>query len=536
MPLTCRKRTGLPLRSWMLSASAPRRSERGPQLDVSVHSVLTFLAAGLLALTCASLAAAQTPPAVDGILDVVWGDPTEDSPEPLRAQLALFVTDDDGQTTRLKTSPELVAANGGFLSWHGRRVRAFFRQDPAFVEDPFEPGRPIAALRLLGDEDGDPESRDGSSRAEDPEPLGGAVSGSQPWVSILCKFSNISAEPENLAFFNGMYANSPGGLDHYWREVSYDKIDVVGSVAIDWVDLPQSQTSYIPVPGSGSNANLSALFNDCTAAANPFVDFSDSGGGIPFVGINQMFNGNLDCCAWGGSRFATLDGLSKVWRTTWNPPWSFANEGVIAHEMGHGFGLPHANNWDGDSSPYDSPWDVMSSATGNAVNDPTYGQLGKHINAYHKNRLVWIDAPRKETVSPGQMETVTLDHLALQSATNTLLIEVPIEGSSTYYTIEARDRSGNYDGNLPGKAVIIHEVVSNRSEPSWAVDGDVPPANYGNNPGTMWVVGETYTDSANGISIIVQSETPDGFVVVVRNQFSMIFDDGFESGNTTSWQ
>ena len=59
---------------------------------------------------------------------------------------------------------------------------------------------------------------------------------------------------------------------------------------------------------------------------------------------------------------------------------------VIGHEMGHGFGLPHANNSDGDGSPYDSPWDVMSSTSRYAVSDPVYSIRGKHVNAYAKYR------------------------------------------------------------------------------------------------------------------------------------------------------
>lgn len=38
------------------------------------------------------------------------------------------------------------------------------------------------------------------------------VTGAQPWVSIACKFSDISTEPENQQYFQDMYANSPGVL------------------------------------------------------------------------------------------------------------------------------------------------------------------------------------------------------------------------------------------------------------------------------------------------------------------------------------
>ena len=45
--------------------------------------------------------------------------------------------------------------------------------------------------------------------------------------------------------------------------------------------------------------------------------------------------------------------------TTWEPPWGYADISVIAHEMGHGFGLPHSTAIDW-TSVYDNAWDVMS--------------------------------------------------------------------------------------------------------------------------------------------------------------------------------
>ena len=446
-----------------------------------------------------------------GTLTVQWGDPHPDLDDPTVRRIML--TDDAGQHTELTMSDELF--RGGIFRWNGRRVEVL----PPAGAAPREPGEAmrVGALRLIGEES-----------------LGGTVSGSQPWISILCKFADVATEPENLAFFQNMYANTPGELDHYWREVSYDHIDIVGSTAIDWVDLPDNHTDYVPTPGSNSDADLNTLFDDCTAAADPFVDFAN--GGTPFAGINMMFNDLLDCCAWGGSRFATLDGVTKSWRTTWEPPWGYANAGVIAHEMGHGFGLPHANNWDADGNPYDSPWDVMSAATSNSVFDSVYGSLGKHVNAYHKERLGWFEPARQFTVTDEGSFPITLDHTALANSSNYQIATIPIGDGSTWYTVEARQRTGEYEANLPGDAVIIHEVNPNRSEPSWAVDGASPPADFGSNEGTMWKVGETFEDTANQISVRVDSETANGFrVTLISGNPSEIFFDGFESGDTTVW-
>lgn len=448
-----------------------------------------------------------------GELSILWGDPAPFADQASTTRYLLAT--DSGTTIELAVSEAMRAAHGGFVSWNGARVEAFLSaQDIAATS---APARGVAALRLLAHRDA----------------AAGMVSGSQPWVSILCKFSDKNDEPRDLAFFQNMYANTTGGLDHFWREVSYDTIDVAGSTAIDWVDLPQPQTFYAPTPGSNFNANLTALFNDCTTAADPFIDYGN--GGSPFVGINMMFNDILDCCAWGGNRFATLDGVSQSWRVTWEPPWAYANVGVIAHEMGHGFGLPHATNWDNDDFPYDSPWDVMSDATGYGVGDPTYGQRGKHINAYHKDSLGWIPAGQRfELPGPGTF-SVTLDGMAVASTGGHRMVVIPLPGGE-HYTVEARVRSGSYEANLPGDAVLIHQIVPGRDEPAWGYDADQPPADYSDNPGTMWTVGETFVDAGNQVSITVTMATATGFEVeIVSGPPATIFSDGFESGNPSAW-
>ncbi|RIK17706.1 MAG: hypothetical protein DCC51_12070, partial [Anaerolineae bacterium] len=88
----------------------------------------------------------------------------------------------------------------------------------------------------------------------------------------------------------------------------------------------------------------------------------------------------------------TLDGTTGVWRTSWLPPWAVNNISVIAHEMGHGFGLPHSSG-DYDAT-YDSPWDVMSADRANCSKnkDPIYGCIPQGTIGYHKDLLGWIPA------------------------------------------------------------------------------------------------------------------------------------------------
>ncbi|NKI35619.1 hypothetical protein HFP89_10630 [Wenzhouxiangella sp. XN79A] len=470
---------------------------------------LFFLLAGLWA---APLIASEPSPefdVVEGHLEIVWGDPLAGSGAPALKQFSL--AGDDGSRIPLTVSRELAAAHGGFLDWFGQRVRVHLDPEPVETARDARRGvRRARALTLL-------EGRDAAR---------GGITGSQPWVSILCRFSDIAAEPNDLAYFEGMYGTNFGELDDYWRKQSYGAIDIVGSIAVDWVTLPRPQSFYAPTPGSGFDADKGALFDDCSEAADPFVDFSNGGTG-GFAGINQMFNDVLDCCAWGGGRFASLDGVSKVWRVTWNPPWA-QNAAVIAHEMGHGFGLPHANNFDGDGDPYDSPWDVMSSAFLNAVDTGPYGIQGKHHTAYHKSRLGWLAPGEVLVVNEGDAVTAIVDHMALPSTTNLRAVEIPIPGTDDWYTVEVRDRVG-YDGQLPGNAVIISQVDTGRPEPAWAIDTDDPPANFGSNEGTMFRVGEVFEDPAVGIRVAVIAATAEGFELDIESILSDdVFLDGFE--------
>jgi hypothetical protein len=434
--------------------------------------------------------------AVTGSLEVVWGDPVEGQP-----RHRIFLVDDFARTYEVRLAAAQIRDLGGISRLSGQRVTVDGEFEP---RPPGAPARPqvvnVYSLRL----ELAIAPRTSAAAAAAP------VMGSQPWVNLLCRFADIPTTQHPVSYFEELLGGVKPGLDHYWREVSYDQINIVGSQVFGWYNLPQPRSYYIwDMDGDGEDeAALSALAKDCTAVADADVFFPD------YIGINLMFNELLDCCAWGGGMTLDRDGQVIRYRTTWEPPRGYNNQAVLAHEMGHGFGLPHSSGPYGYT--YDSEWDVMSGKGMCRVEDPEFGCVGIHTISYHKDRLAWIPADRIYEPVAGSTQTIALAPLdAMPTGAEYLMVRLPF-GDVRYYTVEARRRVG-YDWDIPGDAVVMHEVDEGRSRPAWVVDAD---ANGDTNDyGARWETDESFIDFDKQIAVTV--EPSDGLnetLVTIRYQ------------------
>ena len=325
---------------------------------------------------------AATLESLDGTFLILWGDGNQGSGD---ATTSYFLATEQKTTVKLIISEDLLSSIGGPVG---------LNRKPVTVQGMWQTVGQAMLVQTIALADGKHSGTEG-------------IYGPQPWVSILCKFKDVAAEPNDLAYFEEMYSSVYPGLDHFWRQNSYELANLEGSAAFGWYTLPYERAHYLP----GGNLDWDAAAKDCTAAADPDVDFT------PYVGINLMFNDNLDCCAWGGGWYLCLDGLCQVWRMTWEPPWGYQNIGVIAHETGHGFGLPHSlGNCMGG---YDNRWDVLSDVWSNG-SDPKWGTMGQHTISYHKEMVEWITSSQMLTANSGTLKTITLERLVLPQTHNYL--------------------------------------------------------------------------------------------------------------------
>lgn len=477
--------------------------ETGPSPSAPFRLVACIFIAGIASWSQDAVATE-----LEGDLFVNWGD----SQDGIHTREFNLYSADRSTTVDLQISDSLIAKAGGVGALNGGRVvvetAAALESTNATDPQAFPGASSTVTVNsiLLQDAENTANriSRSATSKA---------AGLSRRYVSILCRFADIPATPKPTTYFQNMYGSQPGELDHYWREISSSAIDLNGSTVFGWVNLPNSRGHYTGlISGTNYSPMLRAMAVDCMGEADNTIDFNS------VYGLNLMFNDTFGSYAWGGTSYVSYDGRNENVPTTWNPPWAWNNITVIKHEMGHSFGLPHSNNSDGDSSPYDNPWTVMSDTWSHTNQSLIYGKLGQHLNAFEKITLGFVQSFEIATWSGG-LEHYLIDptNYGAASAGAHRMVKVPYGTQNKYYTIEVRTNGGDggtYEG-VPDTGVIIHHVDETRREPAWLVDADNPPSGSGDGDGVVWKTGEVFENAAEGVRIAIGASSGSSFSVTV---------------------
>lgn len=319
-----------------------------------------------------------------------------------------------------------------------------------------------------------------------------ALTGTIKALAVLVEFSD-KAHTVTASFFDTLIFAAPvagrGSVRDYYREVSYDQVDIVtvnAPSSLGWKTAPSTYAYYTNnnyCTGNTYPQNCQKLAEDIVDAVNSVVNFADydndhdgfaepimlihAGPGAEFTGST----GDIWSHSAGLHTNRNYDGVTinkyvimpEYWQTK-SASTSDITIGVFAHEMGHGFwGLPdlYDRTPSGSASSYGiGNWSLMAAGSWNGPNSGGWGTDG--------SSPAWPDAWSRVMmgfVAPTNISSNVTGKSIPQTYSNpspaqtVLKMRSAVMGSQEYFLLENRQQvSGSYDEYMPGNGLFIWHV------------------------------------------------------------------------------
>jgi hypothetical protein len=285
-------------------------------------------------------------------------------------------------------------------------------------------------------------------------------------------------------------------VNEFYVNNSYGKTSLRATVT-PVVRMPQPQTVY-------TRDNLLALLIDARNAARNAGFETD--------------NYHLDMVAFSQSTILDFAGISPIGNKGALLNGSFTFK-TTAHELGHEFGLLHANLWrtfdgtitgNGAAVEYGDDFDMMGRGATQAT----------HFNANYKRRLDWLTEENVQTITrPGVYRVFAFDTSTLiPQSIRTLKIK---RDETKDFWIEFRQLLNNFPNLMDGALVHWDFPVNGRRQTQLL---DMMPSTASLNDSSL-VVGKTFVDEASGVTITILGKgntTPESLDIKVNFNFSVI--------------
>jgi hypothetical protein len=233
-----------------------------------------------------------------------------------------------------------------------------------------------------------------------------------------------------------------------------------------------------------------------TASGNYLQLMADARAAARAAGFDTA-NFNFDVAAFSGIDFVWAGlgyvGAKGIWLNG-----SFDLH-AVAHELGHNYGLSHANLWmaydgsvtgAGESLEYGNTYDTMGSGDDSG---------SSHFSAWSKNLLNWLPETDVQNVTADGTYRLLAHDSAATSGRRALKIQID---AYTYYWVEFRQAITDNKWLSDG-AVIYWGYTTNRESNLL----DMTPGSPDNERDAALGVGKTFTDSRNGIRITTLSRS-----------------------------
>lgn len=307
------------------------------------------------------------------------------------------------------------------------------------------------------------------------------TTGEQKVAVLLVNFQDDPSQPYTPAQANDVVFNQAGG---FMRENSFQAAWLSGGVT-GWLTLPIARTCATSTIADAAKQAASAAGVNLSAYTR-FVYIFPRNDGCGWSGVGSV--GGMPSDTWINGRLELK---------------------VVAHELGHNFGLQHSHANDCDPSPlgpnctaydYGDVADVMGTNT------------ASHFNAFQKERLGWLNTGARPPIATatssgsyviGAYASPQADAKALKVLKRT----DPVTAVKTWYYIEYRQAIG-YDTGLAGlyqsnlvNGVLIRTATDGDRNSSYLLDMTPNTVPTFDMTDAALVPGQAFVDSEAGVTI-----------------------------------
>jgi hypothetical protein len=291
--------------------------------------------------------------------------------------------------------------------------------------------------------------------------------GAKTLLYIRVNFPDDPTEPITEA---GAYAAATN-INDFFVENSYGTTSLIPTVT-PLLSLPRTKSSYSSVD------DFDGLLSDARSAAAA-AGYNTANYSWYCVQFKAIFSG------WSGMAYV---GAKGVWLQSTSP-------GVACHELGHNYGLSHANFWSttdgsvigaGANQEYGNTYDTMGSANGGIY----------QFNTCHKSRLGWLPSTAIQTVtSNGVYRIYPFDVPSLELG---LKYALKIHKDTRDYWVEMRQK---FTGNtsLQNGVLLLWSPWAQSNGGSELLD--TTPGSAGGKSDAALQIGRTFEDTAAAIQI-----------------------------------
>jgi len=268
-----------------------------------------------------------------------------------------------------------------------------------------------------------------------------------------------------------------------------------------WLRMPSASTAY-GWPGTPSyTLHQRYVLDAATAAANAGVDLSryDMLYIVPTASATTI--NNSPTYIWNpGNPGVVVHGTTIRWAVTFGQDiWGSWGYKIADHETSHTFGLPDLYAFSGPRDQYVGGWDIMG----------YIGGPGPQYLGWQSWKLGWIDDAQVSCLSAhGTSYRTTLNATAYAPGSGSYKLVVLRTSATTAYVVESR-RAAYNDSGLCSQGALIYRVDTSTWTGSGPIrtvhnpDAAAPPAGCQTQDMDTWRPGQTFRDTAAGVTISV---------------------------------